>query len=377
MPELLELLKEWDGFHPINEIGKPKDYDRKIAEAQRLIINADNLAPHRHAYLIQEAMTTSDFPYLFGDVLDRQVLANYQATDPVWKLFSRKGTNRDFKAAYLFAITGGDNRLARVAEKGEYLASPRSEERYEVFILKYGRQFDISWEALINDDLDALKDTPKRFADGAIKTEEFTMCSLYAGDVGAHADNVNLYQIGVNASADALDVASLQAGLLAMSSMVDAAGEPIKNKAKYLVVPPVLEIQARQILTSAVNIWLADADDVGDEPRAFPTRNIIKDMGLQLVIDPWLPICDVTSDDEGWYLFANPSEIAALEGRFLRGHETPEICMKGSDKVTITGAPMSPFSGDFVSDNVLYRVRHCFGGAKLDWRATYMGGYQG
>lgn len=85
----------------------------------------------------------------------------------------------------------------------------------------------------------------------------------------------------------------------------------------------------------------------------------------------------MTSDNEGWYLFADPSKIAALEGAHLRGHEMPEICMKASDKVSISGTPMSAFSGDFATDDVLYRVRHCFTGAKLDWRATYMGGYQG
>jgi hypothetical protein len=35
---------------------------------------------------------------------------------------------------------------------------------------------------------------------------------------------------------------------------------------------------------------------------------------------------------------------------------------------------MSAMSGDFASDNILYRVRVCAGACKLDWRATYMGG---
>ena len=49
--------------------------------------------------------------------------------------------------------------------------------------------------------------------------------------------------------------------------------------------------------------------------------------------------------------------------------------MKASDKVSIGGGPVSPFAGDFATDNVFYRVRSVFGGTALDWRASYMGGY--
>lgn len=48
--------------------------------------------------------------------------------------------------------------------------------------------------------------------------------------------------------------------------------------------------------------------------------------------------------------------------------------MKASDKVTIGGGAINPMSGDFATDNVFYRVRHCFGICELDWRATYGGG---
>jgi len=56
----------------------------------------------------------------------------------------------------------------------------------------------------------------------------------------------------------------------------------------------------------------------------------------------------------------------------LAGHEQPEICMKASDKVSLTGGPLSAMTGDFATDNILYRVRQCFGANKLDWRATYI-----
>jgi len=90
-------------------------------------------------------------------------------------------------------------------------------------------------------------------------------------------------------------------------------------------------------------------------------------------VNPLLPIVDTSGNNDGtWYLFADTGSIKAMEFDYLRGHETPEICMKNSDKVSPTGAPLGAFSGDFASDNIFYRVRICCGGAQLDPRAAYV-----
>lgn len=372
--DLMKLMEDWKGYIALNEVNKGEDYEQKLKETIDLLSNARGLPSYKHMYLLREAMTTSDFPYLFGDVLDRQVLASYKAVDPVWKAFVRMSTVKDFKVAKRFAISGGDQHLDEVAEKGEYLASTRSETKYELSVKKYGRQFDISWETLINDDLGALKDTPQRFAMAAVRTEHRLVTNQYADDDGTHAAG-NLYDKAtaseINGSTALLTIANLEAGLEAMTGWVDAGGEPIMNRAKFLVVPPALEMTARQILTSAVKQWTEGA--VGT-PVPYPTTNVVSQMGLTLIIDPYLPIMDASNGNTGWYLFADPKDIAALEFAHLTGHERPEICMKASDKVSIGGGPISPMDGDFATDNVLYRVRLVCGVTELDWRATYAGG---
>jgi len=127
----------------------------KITEANDLIYGGvyrgRTLALHEREFLIKEALTTSDFPYLFGDVLNRQMLASYQAVEPVWKSIVKKSTVPRIApqvGGYRFAMTGGDQMLEKVGQKGEYLASTRSELRYQLSVEKYGRQFDISWETL-------------------------------------------------------------------------------------------------------------------------------------------------------------------------------------------------------------------------------------
>lgn len=298
MPDLMKLIEGWDGFAPASDVGRGEGYERKLKETIDLLSNARGLAPHKREYLIREALTTSDFPYLFGDVLDRQVLAQYKATESTWKKYVKTSTVPRLApqvGGYRFAITGGDQRLALVGEKGEYLASDRDETRYALTVYKRGRQFDISWEAMINDDLGALKDTPMRFAKAALRTEQYETINQYADDDGTHAAG-NLYDKvtagEINGSVALLTIANLEAALEAMASWLDAGGSPIMNRAKYLVVPPALEMTARQILTSATKMWTESA---GGGPIAYPTTNVVSQMSLELIVEPWLPVCDATN----------------------------------------------------------------------------------
>jgi len=368
MAEFMKLMEDWGGYTALSEVKRPEGYERRLKETIDLLTNAAGLPAHRHEYLLREALTTSDFPYLFGDVLDRQVLAAYKGVDPVWKQFTKQSTVPRISpqvGGYRFSMTGGDQHLEEVAEKGEYLASDRNETRYPVSVKKYGRQFDISWEAMINDDLGALKDTPTRFALAAARTEHRIVTAIYGGDCLA---GTGLYTAAQgNVGALPLTIANLENTCEAMAAFLDASGEPIMNRAKYLVVGPGLEFTARQILTSATKMWVMSTV----APTVpYPTTNVISQYGLQLVIDPYIPIF-CTGNVLSWFLFAAPSDIAAMECDYLVGHERPEICMKASDKVSIGGGEVGPMTGDFATDNVFYRVRDVFGCNRLDWRATY------
>jgi len=375
--ELMELV-EGTNWEALSRQRRPEGWERKLKETIDLVSNARGLPRHAHEYMMREVLTTSDFPLLFGDVLDRQMIAQYKATPAVWKqYFKARPTVQDFRDAYDFFITGGDQHMDRVAEKGEYLASERDELRYVINVYKYGRQFDISWETIINDDLNALRDTPNRFAKAATTTEHRLAVTQYANNVGAHVEGAGgfLYQVGLNGVAGALTVATLEAGIEAMANFTDQSGEACPVRPKFLVVPSALEMTARQILTSTEKMWLAGATTIAGAPDVVhPTANVVSGMGLQLVVDPYLQIINAGGTGAtGWYLFADPNDIAAVGYAHLAGHETPEICMKSSDKVTIGGGDLGPMSGDFASDNIFYRVRLCFGVASYDWRGTYFG----
>ncbi|MBU1067107.1 Mu-like prophage major head subunit gpT family protein [Patescibacteria group bacterium] len=372
MPEFLEVMSNWEGFHPVG--------DRQLDEAAivrtiELLSNKAKMPPHRWEYMMKEAITTSDFPYLFGQVIDRQMLAAYKAWVHDWQSYTKMGTAMDFNTWRSHKTWGNDENLPLVGEKGEYLVAPVGEGRYTGRVYKRGRQFDISWEAIVNDALNAFGDIQQRFARAAIRTEARFATSLYSSAAGPNVllygapivdvDGANVTNVGVLP----LTIANLEATMQLMALQVDTNGEPISIQGMHLVVPPSLEFQARAILTSVLKQW-TEVGAGGGIP--VPTVNVIPQMGLRLHVDPFLPVVDATAtDDTTWYLFADPSQGAAIEFRYLRGHETPEICMKASDKVTVAGGAISPFSGDFATDNIFYRVRIVIGGTQLDPRFTY------
>ena len=381
MPEFMKLMEGWDGYHALNEIKKPGDWGDRVTKFTNLL-EGRGMPTHRREYLLKEVMTTSDFPYLFGDVTDRQMLAAYQAIDPVWKQYMRiKTVNRLYPwvGGRRFAISLSGMYLGEVGEKGEYLALKKTEKKYDVYARKYGNQLDISWEAMIADDLGALKDSPNEMAWLAANTEHYYAVNCYADDLGTHAAG-NLYDATtageLNSGVLPLTIANLEFSVSAMQAFRHPSGQPMRNKPKYLVISDGgLEFTARQILTSANKMWLDHvtlAAASGATIYPMPTTNVIAQYGLQLVVDPWLSIAGGAGfTRNSWYLFADPNNIAAVECDYLQGHEIPEICMKASDKVNIAGGPISPMDGDFATDNVFYRVRQCFGANKLDWRATY------
>ena len=372
MPELMELMESWDGYTPISDV---KVNEAAAARLLGLMGNERRLPRHRWEYELREVITTSDFPHLFGFITDREILAAYRAVVPDWRQWIRAGSLSNFNQAELHKVQGNNTRLPRVAEKGEYLVSPVSNAHYHRQVYKYGRQFDISWEATINDILDAFGDIPQRFADAAVQTEAWEATNTYASAAGpnpllfgvALADVDG--QVIVNQGVLPLTVANLQTTRGLMALQQDVLGRPLGIRGVHLVVPTSLEMQALTILNSPLVQWTEVGAGAG---IPVPTTNIIPQLGIKLHVDPNLEVLDATAtDDTTWYLFADFGQGVAAQVDFLRGYETPEVCMKASDKVTTAGANLSPFSGDFATDNVFYRVRHCVGGTQLDPRYAY------
>jgi hypothetical protein len=351
----------------VRRIGRGPDYQTRLAEAAKLI--ADLFGGRKRAYrLFQEAMTTDDFPLLFGDILDRQLLANYMETPVTYRNFCKIATVPDFRTVKRFGVTGAEGVLSAVEQQAEYPESKLTEAKYEYSVKKYGRRIPFSWEAMINDDLDALKDVPARFGRAARRTEQKFATALYIDANGPHATLYSAGNVNIVTANPVLSIAALQTAMTILAAMKDADGEPIMIDAVHLVVPPALEIVALNILNST-ELRLNEVG--GATNQQVIVQNWMRNR-LKLSVDPYIPIVASTANGStSWFLFADPgNNRPALEIGFLRGHESPEIFIKAANAQRVGGGESDPMNGDFDTDSVQYKVRHVIGGTRMDPKMT-------
>lgn len=337
-------------------------YQAQLGEAISLV--ADVYTGRRRPHLLMEALTTSDFPQLFGDILDRQVLAAYQETPRTWQNYTKRSTVRDFREVKRFRVDGGEGVLEEVPEKTPYPEAAVTDDVYTWSVKKYGRRMPFSWEAMINDDLQALRDIPERFGRAARRSEERFATALFVDANGPHASFYTGGNANIVTGNPALSLPALQTAFTVLSEQVDSDGEPIMIDMVELVVPPALEVTAQNIL-NATEVWLNE--NGGAANQQVHTVNWIRTK-LHLSVNPYIPIvANNANGNTSWFMFANPNNgRPALEMGFLRGHEEPEIFMKTSNAQRIGGGLSDPMDGDFDTDGIEYKVRHVLGGGRID-----------
>lgn len=334
---------------------------RAIAEAATLwkrVFDGDI----RAAVQVREALSTSDlFVSATGDVLDRELLAQYQSVEAEWAGFATRTRVRNFKPKKMIDILGGRSALDRVPELSAYPGMDYDTREYEISVAKFGRQFGFSWEALINDDLDELMQIPNTFAQAAAVTEtnialeRIANLSTGAPNTAFFKDYSGLTPAGPNTTpvAGVLNEANLQTAVETVRQRKDHQGNIVPAGRLILVVGPAQEFTARRIL-NATELRVVNGSRTTVEPN--PLKGAV-----DLVVVSRLP-------GLAWFVLPAPQQAArpAVAVAFLRGFETPDIRQKAA-----AGQGRNPDEGDFDDDSVRYRVRHVTGGAGLDPIHTY------
>jgi hypothetical protein len=339
-----------------------QNYSTMLAEAAKLV--ADVYAGRKYASVLKEAMSTSDFPYLFGDILDRQLLAAYQQAPSTYQNYVKVSTVRDFRTVQRHYLDGGTAKLDAVAENASYPAAKRTEGKYSYSVKKYGRRFPFTWETFINDDLDALKDIPMILGQAAKYSEEYFATDLFVGSAGPDSTFYASGNANIVTSNPVLSVAGLQTAMTVLGNMVNSDSVPIVIEAYELVVPPALEVTAMNILNG---LELRLNENGGATNSQLITTNWMKGR-FRLNVNHCIPRIAASNQNTSWFLFAKPAagQRVAVEMGFLRGHEQPEVFMKAPNATRVGGGAANPMDGDFDTDGIEYKVRHVFGGTTQD-----------
>lgn len=345
---------------------------QRMGEAMRLFDRACR-GSFRALADLQEALSTSDFPYVFGDVLDRELLSSYQSITPVWPQFAARSAVRDFRPKHYVDLLGGQGLLERVEQLAPYPQRAPKDSQYTLQVEKYGARVSLAWEDTINDDLDALSRLPDGLAQGSHDTEDWLATGLVASATGPNAALFNATALAKVTQAGgsniiignpALSTDALSSALTTIGQRRDVDNRPLNINGFVLMVPTALEVTARNIL-NATEI----RQTVGNETIII--GNWLANR-VTLVVNPWLPVIDVSANAATtWYLLPKPTSARpGVVLGFLRNHEAPDLRTKADGGMYIGGGAVPNGEGSFDYDSIDYRVRHVLGGTTVDPIAT-------
>lgn len=347
----------------------------RMAEAHvdRLGCNVNRMAPKDIAlvamgqpaacnrYRVQREAyhTTGSFPNLLLDAANKTLLAGYEEAPYTWEMWARNaGTTSDFKAINRIRFSEMAT-PEMVPENKSYPEAAMSDAKETYRIHKYGSVFTITWETVVNDDLDAISRIPA-MQGAACRRKQNQAVYAVITDNAAMADTGLLFNstaqttagghANLAGSTGAPSVTTLNAGFVSMLTKKGLRSDVILNiQPSFLIVPAALSATALQLVGS-----IADPSSGGSNAGNSNTKNIYGPNGdrpLKVVVEPVLD----GNSSTAWYLAASNNQVDTVEVTFLEGEQSPVL----------------ESEWDFDKDVYKYKVRQTFGVAPIDYRGLY------
>jgi hypothetical protein len=295
--------------------------------------------------------TTGSFPNLLLDAANKTLLAAYEEATYTWSIWARQAASvDDFKPINRIRL-GESPDLEAIPEGAPYPEGAMADAKTSYFVQKYGKQFTVSWETVINDDLDALSRIPAMHGNAArrlqnkkvyeVLTSNPTMSDGQALFSASHGSGSN-----VSGGAGAPAVATLNTGYQQMMLQKGINSDAILGLTpSFLIVPPGYSATALEIVNSQSYNAANNNEGVVNIYGVNGVRP------LQVVVEPILHAASTTN----WYLAANTNQVDTVELAFLSGEESPVLTSEQ----------------DFDIDCYKYNVRQTFGVAAIDWRGLF------
>jgi ATP-dependent protease ClpP protease subunit len=285
--------------------------------------------------------STSDFPGLLGDTARKAVLKGYEEAEETFDQFTRPVSVADFKPTNLVGL-GAFSDLDIVREGGEYKYGTFSEQSQAMQIVTYGKLFSITRQAIINDDLSAFNDVPRKLGQAAKRTIAKAIFNLINSNP-ILADGFALFseEHGNLLAGSTISTASVDAMRQAMALQKDKDGNIIRVPMKTLLTPIALGSLARTVQTSE--------NEVGGS-KNLTTPNYVRNT-FDVIDDGRL---DAVSA-KAWYGVANSAVVDSIVVGYLDGNQTPYL---------------EQHEG-FTVDGVAWKVRLDAAPAVADYRGIY------
>lgn len=296
---------------------------------------------HDRQQVFMATHSTSDFPAIFENALNKQLEARYRDAVPTYRNIARQVTFNDFRPHPMVRV-GDFPELQEINEGGEIQFGTFGEKKESVAVKSYAIGVRISRHMLINDELDAISQIVADRGRAIARFEDKVFYAMMLG--GSNADGPTLAESSRQVfnttdktkagSGAAIAVASLAAGRAALRKQVGVDGAAMGVAPSILLVGPDKETEAEQLVAPVAAAQAGNVNPFSGRLRVVTTEKIT---------------------GNAWYLFADPADVPCFVFGFLSGFDAPRMRMD------------EPFG----QQGMALSVEHDFGVGAIDFRGGY------
>ncbi len=283
-------------------------------------VNRDQIVSRAFTFRAQDGgimHTTSDFPAVLENALNKAALLGWEETEETWRQIARIGSIPDFRPAPRSGL-GEYPTLPKVPEGGEYKYVTLSDRKETIVLLTYGSAVGITRQAIVNDDLQQF---------GRIGTKQGRAAARRVGDLvylvltenpTMGQDGVALFDAAHNniatvAGPPRVDTLDNMRVLMALQTDPDNNAHGLNLPLQRVIVPKALETQS--------NVLRASQYDPDSTSRANSRAPNPFQGTFDVVADPRLD----AASSAVWYTSSNPNTYDVIEAGFLEGATEPYL----------------------------------------------------
>lgn len=264
---------------------------------------------------------TAAFPTILDNAINKAYVEGHRTAPVTFDIWTNRGTLDDFKKHDNNYLSGPAGELLEVGENGEMKHDVWKDGKRPTRQLKtYGRQFTMSRQAFINDDIGIITRMPAKYAASARKTQN-KQCyqalvgnpEIYDGKKLFSKDHKNLLAKGTGITREAV-----QGMILVLSNQKDEFGNVCVIRPAIMIVPSGYQFDM-------YSLFYSQTINTSENTQAVNPLYQYRE-SIRVVEDPTInALCGGFGKQMPWWLLGAKEDTDFMEVDYLNGQDVPSI----------------------------------------------------
>ena len=275
---------------------------------------------------VEAAFSTLSLPGILSNVANKEILQGYMEEDSVWREIAQIKSTNDFKTVTSYRMLD-DMVYEKLGAGGLIKHGKTGEESFTRSVDTYAKMSSLTRKDIINDDMGALDDLRTRVGGGgAIKLNEL-FWETFLGNLATIFTAARTNYISgstTNLGTDGVGLGLAQKAWRSRTSPAADGAKRLSGTAKFVLVPPELEVIADQLYTArnVTSVKASDANTFGNKYKPI-CANQLSDSSI------------TGYSTTAFYLFGEKAKGSPIVVSFLNGQETPTVESADADFNTL------------------------------------------